>query len=290
VIKSVPRVSIGLTVYNSERYVEEAIKSLLGQTFDDFELIISDNGSEDRTEEIALSFSADDRRVRYVRNRVNVGVAGNFNQVFRLSTGEFFKWAAYDDLCAEDFLQSCVEALDRDPGVVLAYPRTAQIDEQGKITSPSRPGPDLTSANAADRFARMMRSPFWATSLFGVVRASVMAETRLLTSNGASDHLLLSEIALRGRFHEVPSEGFFQRDHVARRPHQSSFVASAQFNDPNVRANATFLRLRLIGEYISAINRAPLESYDRIRCYAAVGQWLGSRLVARTARRAMNGS
>ena len=108
-----PRVSIGLTVFNSERYLDESIQSLLSQTFQDFELIISDNASTDRTKDIALTYAARDHRVRYVRNRMNIGVAGNFNQVFRLSSGEFFKWAAYDDLCAPDFLFRCVEVLDR---------------------------------------------------------------------------------------------------------------------------------------------------------------------------------
>jgi len=280
-----PRVTIGLTVYNSERYLADAIESLLAQTFDDFELIITDNASEDRTEEIARSFAARDHRVQYVRNRINIGVAGNFNQAFRLSSGEFFKWAAYDDLCAEDFLQRCVEALDGDPDIVLAYPRTVQIDENEKITAPSGPGPDLTSSDASDRFARLMQSPFWATSLFGVVRSKAMAETRVLANNAACDHVLLSELVLRGRFCEIATDGFFQRDHLAKRPHQASFVASARFNDPNVFGNATYLRLRLIGQYLSAINRAPLDSSERLRCYQSVGQWLGSRIITRTVGR-----
>ena len=140
-----PRVSIGLTVFNSERSLDESIQSLLAQTFQDFELIVSDNASTDRTRQIALSYAAQDDRVKYMRNRMNIGVAGNFNQAFRLSSGEFFKWAAYDDLCAQDFLLRCIEVLDRDPDVVLAYPRTVGIDEHGRTTFPHAPGPDLTS-------------------------------------------------------------------------------------------------------------------------------------------------
>ncbi len=83
----VPQVSIGLTVFDSERYLGETIESLLAQTYEDFELIISDNASTDRTREIALDYVASDKRVRYVRNRINVGLAGNFNQAFDFLRG-----------------------------------------------------------------------------------------------------------------------------------------------------------------------------------------------------------
>lgn len=280
--QNMPRVSIGLTVYNSERYLEENIESLLAQTFDDFELIITDNASEDRTQEIALSYSAADRRVRYIRNRMNIGLAGNFNQAFRLSSGEFFKWAAYDDLYAKDFLHRCVEVLDHEPSVVLAHPLIVEIDEHGETTSRSEPGPDLSSADPTIRFARLMRAPFWSTSLFGVVRSDAMLGTRLLTDSIASDHVLLSELVLRGQFYEIATDGLFHRDHPDRRAHKSSFVANAQIIDPHISTNATLLRLRLISLYVSAINRAPIGRSKRLRCYKSVARWLGSRFVART--------
>ena len=277
-----PRVSIGLTVFNGERYLEESLQSLLAQTFEDFELIISDNASSDGTQKIALAYAATDHRVRYIRNRVNIGVGGNFNQVFRLSSGEFFKWAAYDDLCGHDFLLRCVEVLDRDPGVVLAYPRTVGIDEHGRVTVPHGPGPDLTSADPAVRFAHMMQSPFWATSLFGVVRAEIMAMTGLLPSNAAGDHVLLAELSLHGRFHAIPEDGFFNRDHPGRALTKSSIIRRAQQVDPRLRNSPTFLRLKQIESYVSAIRRAPLAERTRLRCYRAVGRWLGDRVVART--------
>ena len=107
-----PRVSIGMPVFNGENYLAEALDSLLTQTFSDFELIISDNASTDKTEEICRAYAVRDQRIRYFRNQENLGASRNYNRVFELSSGEYFKWAAHDDLCAPEFLGRCVDVLD----------------------------------------------------------------------------------------------------------------------------------------------------------------------------------
>ena len=94
-----PRVSIGLPVYNGQEFLEETLHSILNQTFNDFELIICDNASTDRTAEICRSFAKRDRRIRYYRNEINLGAAKNFNGVFFLARGEYLKWSDNDDLC-----------------------------------------------------------------------------------------------------------------------------------------------------------------------------------------------
>ncbi len=126
-----PRVSVGLPVYNGADYVAEAIKSILGQTYQDFELLIQDNASTDATENICRAYAARDPRVSYVRNLRNVGAAANYNLVFERARGHYFKWAAHDDVCAPDFLVRCVGALDRDPAVVLCCGQTRLINDDG---------------------------------------------------------------------------------------------------------------------------------------------------------------
>ena len=277
-----PRLSIGLTVFNSERYLDDCLRSLLTQTFKDFEIIVSDNASTDRTEAIARAYAARDDRVRYVRNRINIGAAGNFNQAFRLSSGEFFKWAAYDDLCDPDCLRQCIEILDRDPGVVLAYPGIVGINEHGHVTVRHDPGPDLSPEDPMVRFAHLMQRPFWATSLFGVVRADVLARTRLMPSNAAGDHVLLAELALHGRFYAVAHAGIFNRDHPGRTVAKSSIVTRAQQIDPRLGTVSWLLRLRQVASYLSVIRRTPLNRRAQMRGYLAVSRWLGTRVVART--------
>ena len=124
-----PRVSIGLPVYNGERFISAAIESILSQNYQDLELIILDNASTDRTGEICRSYAETDRRVRYFRNIQNVGAAANFNLAFQLARGIYFKWAASDDLCRPAFIERCVELLDAQPDAVLAFPDPEFVNE-----------------------------------------------------------------------------------------------------------------------------------------------------------------
>src|SRR5262249_36899823 len=147
-----PRVSIGMPVYHGEPFLKEALDSILAQTYSDFELIISDNASTDRTQEICTAYAAKDKRIQYSRNDKNLGAAKNYNRVFELSSGEYFKWAAHDDICAPDFLVRCITVLDQDPSVVLCYPREIGIDEQGKFLGNRPYKLDTSLTKPSERF------------------------------------------------------------------------------------------------------------------------------------------
>ena len=121
-MSTIPRVTVGLPVYNGARYLRDAVDSLLAQTMSDFELILADNASIDETPLICAEYAARDPRVRVVRNMNNIGASGNFNLVLDLARAPLFKWAAYDDLCEPALLEACVAWLDRDPDLLLAYP------------------------------------------------------------------------------------------------------------------------------------------------------------------------
>ncbi len=95
--RNIPTVNIGMPVYNAENYLQGALDSLLAQDYGDFDLLISDNASTDRTQEICLDYTARDRRVRYQRNGRNIGAADNFNRVLEPACGKYFMWAAHDD-------------------------------------------------------------------------------------------------------------------------------------------------------------------------------------------------
>ena len=184
-----PRVTVGLPVYNGERYLAEAIDSLLTQTFTDFELIICDNASTDRTEAIGREYAARDSRVRYCRNRVNIGLYPNFNLVRGMARGEFFKWLAHDDVCSPTYLERCVEALDAAPGASMAYTRATAIGPDGQ------PAPEFDWAEAEQyddakpeaRFGRFVAGFDHSVAagrqhvglyVFGLIRMSALARTR----------------------------------------------------------------------------------------------------------------
>ncbi|HLT70875.1 MAG TPA: glycosyltransferase, partial [Acidimicrobiales bacterium] len=126
-----PRVTVGLPVRNGERHLRAAIESILGQTYGDLELVVSDNASTDATAEICAAY-ASDPRVRYERQPVDIGARENFHLVLSRARGEYFKWAACDDVLAPTFLERCVEALDADPGAVLAAADIEVIDDAGE--------------------------------------------------------------------------------------------------------------------------------------------------------------
>jgi glycosyltransferase involved in cell wall biosynthesis len=217
-----------MPVYNGERYLEEALQSVLSQSYEDLEVVIADNASTDGTEEVCRTYARSDERIRYFRMRQNYGVIDNFNNVFRLSTGEYFKWAASDDVCGPDYLLEAVNVLESDPSVVLAWATPVGIDEQGERVSMPFEVSDLNSPNSAYspdptvRFRRLLRNIWWTDGPFyGVIRAATLAETRrLVPHHMSSDHILLTELSLKGRFYEIPGELFFSRVHSGKTSRQ----------------------------------------------------------------------
>src|SRR4051812_6069999 len=124
-----PRISIGIPVYNGERYLAETVESLLAQTVDEFELFIVDNASTDGTEKIGRHFAACDKRVRFVRNDTNIGAFRNCNKVIRMGGAEFFKLNMADDVCHPELLERSLEIMDAHPDAALTYARAQYIDE-----------------------------------------------------------------------------------------------------------------------------------------------------------------
>ncbi len=150
-----PRVSIGVPVYNGERYIAETIDSILAQTFRDFELIISDNASTDGTSTICRRYAAADGRIRYFRNERNLGAAKNFNFLFTHAGGEYFKWASADNLIEPTFIERCVEVLDARPDAVVAFTKCKQINDFNETTRTIDTERDLESADACERLRNL---------------------------------------------------------------------------------------------------------------------------------------
>lgn len=198
-----PRLSIGLPVYNGENYVAEAIDNLLAQTFTDFELVISDNASTDGTREICEKYAAKDERIRYLRQPCNIGAAPNHNFVVQASRGEFFKWAAHDDLFAPELLEKCVRALDEHPEAVLAHSHMAIVDERGEILENYDYTLDTDSPDTAKRFRSLMFVE-GGDDFYGVIRTSVMRRIAPHDSYHNAGRKLVGELALYGTFVQVP--------------------------------------------------------------------------------------
>ncbi|GIG60855.1 glycosyl transferase [Longispora fulva] len=247
------RLTVGMPVYNGEKYVAETIAALLAQDYDDFELLISDNCSTDSTPEIVRSFGDD--RIRYTRTDRNIGGVHNFNRVVALAEGELFKWTGYDDMCAPTMLSRCVDALDAAPGAVLAYPRTVLIDGAGERTRSHRDFLDLRAPSPWRRVARYARKISLVNPMYGVIRTAALRRTGILRTYVSSDYTMLAELAALGEFHEVPEELFFRRVHedsTALAP-ERKLADLARWWNPDGPARARAPRLRMQAETARAL-------------------------------------
>jgi glycosyltransferase involved in cell wall biosynthesis len=280
---TVPRLSVGLPVYNGEEYLAESLDALLGQSYEDFELIISDNASTDGTEQICRRYLAEDPRIRYIRQPRNIGAAPNHNFVFQQSRGELFKWASHDDLYGRDLLLRCVEALDERPDVVLSHAWQAIIDDTGAVINPYDYQLATDSSDPVQRFRSLLFAS-GGDDLYGVIRADVLRRVAPHDSYHHADRTFVAEIALQGPFYQVPKLLYFRRDHPTRAERANPTKASRCANLDPRRANR--LRnptARLLGEYIlgyvGMIRRAPISLAQRGKCYLYLTQWLASRAI-----------
>ncbi len=262
--KHAPRVSIGVPVYNGARYLGEALESLLQQTYEDIEIIISDNASTDATEEIATSFAARDSRVRYHRLPENIGAAANFTRVLDLARGEYFRWAAADDLSAPEFIERCVSVLDREPDVVQAYPRVKLIDECGAVIREYHDNLHIVAERPSDRYIQVLERIGLCNAIYGVMRTSVLRKMPPLGAFEGSDIPWQAEIALHGKIWEVPEYLFFRRMH---RDAQSSMSTDARqlHYDPESAGKPVMRHWRHAGARLGAAVRGPGGPGDRAR-------------------------
>jgi len=273
-----PSVSVCLPVYNGETYIREAIRSILDQTFDDFELIISDNASTDRTEEICREMAARDRRARYVRSDANRGLTWNHNRAFELAVGRFVMWIGHDDVLGSEYLSRCVEVLERDPQVVLCYAGARHIDENGNVIEQVELQNLAVARRPSDRFRNTLYEHI-GTAIYGLMKRDTLRQTALHRGFIEDDRVLLAEMALRGRFSLISEPLFSRRFH--------SLKTSSRFSndprggmvafDPANAGKAVFPEVLKTMGFLSAIKRASLPTGERHRCYRHLLKWLWTR-------------
>ena len=272
---STPRVNVGIPVYNGERFLGEAISSILNQTYTNFEVIISDNASTDKTQEICEKYAAKDDRIKYFRNKINLGAAPNYNKVFNLSNSEYFKWADYDDLIAPEFLSRCVEYLDRNPSVVLCYPRAAIINEDGENLGEHNYLLELNHPEAKNRFQQLVLNPTTGFEVSGLIRTSAIRKTGLHGSFPASDLVFLAELALQGPFYKLPEILFYPRYHSK----QSARVIPVErdrviFFDTSFEGKITLPKWQYLFSYLRAIRQSSVNLSEKNFCRLQMVRWI----------------
>lgn len=198
-----PLVSIGLPLYNEEHYVGQTIDHLLAQDYENFELIISDNASEDTTAEICQEYEKKEPKIRYFRNSVNIGAVANFQILVELARGEYFVWVAGHDLWHPTFLSRCVELLSRDESVVLCYPQAFWIDGEGQRLGVIPGSIDTVGLDPISRFNVVLWGVGYCYPIYGVIRLQALRKTSLGLKMIGPDTLILAELALLGAFAHI---------------------------------------------------------------------------------------
>ncbi|MGA8260933.1 MAG: glycosyltransferase family 2 protein [Arenicellales bacterium] len=271
-----PMVSIGMPVWNGERFLQKAIDSLLGQTFTDFELLISDNASTDATPEIVRGALQRDPRVRYDRLDENIGASPNYNRVLRRTRGRYFTWAACDDVYLPRWLEETFRALTENPGAVLAHTRTRFIDEHDRTIKEEKPGRRHTagSISPVERLYDIAYVRHACLQLYGLIPRQAAERTGGFQSITAADRVVLVKLALMGRFIKLPEVLFLSRRHpgmsrqLVKRPH-----AYAVWADPTNASRLQRSTWRLYLEYWRSVAGAPLRSRERLGCAVVLARW-----------------
>jgi glycosyltransferase involved in cell wall biosynthesis len=284
-----PRLSIGLPVFNGERYLPTALDSLLGQAFGDFTLILLDNASTDGTRDICERYSRMDSRIDYRRHARNIGVVGNWYRTLELSSTAYFKWAADDDEYAPEFLERCIAVLDGDDTIACCYTRVQVIDEFGRHGRKLQVDIDTASTRPSVRFYNAIASDYLACQLYGVMRAPVLKQTTRYQGYVGEDRNFLAELCLRGRVYEIPDYLFLHRLYPKA---WGAVVSAADVSiedlhtyDPTVDWTANRRSgLRRVANYFAAIGRVPLPATERVRCCGQLFRVFAEKGASRLAR------
>lgn len=214
-----PAVSIGLPVYNGERYLRIALDTLLSQSFSDFELILSDNASTDATESISREYAARDPRVRYIRQPENRGGIWNFDFVLQQARGEYFMWAAVDDLWSENFIESLRDCLEADPKAVGAQGEYVRIDAEGNPFHEVTACHEMENPSRFGRILTLARQKTTNMYIYGLFRTAVIQQIRPgplpFTRNYAqlTEYPVLFYLGAAGTLRTERRARFFYRHH-----------------------------------------------------------------------------
>jgi glycosyltransferase involved in cell wall biosynthesis len=272
-----PKASIGIPVYNGEKFLAQAIESVLNQSFTDFELIISDNASTDKTREISESYADRDPRIRYYRHETNQGATWNFNHAFELAYGEYFNWLPHDDKLAPDFLKRGIQALDENPDDVLCFSKFQIVDESSQPIEEFDVYLRTDSPRPSQRFYDMLMVWHDCLPIFGLIRSSALEKTPLIGAYSLGDAVLLARLSLMGKFYKISEPSYISRRH----PLQSNkkyniWVDHHAYHEwfaPTSGKQLVMPQWEVLFDIYTMIDKYDMPISERIACYQAVARW-----------------
>ena len=200
---SAPNVSIGMFVYNGDSCIQDAIESILNQSVKEFELIISDNASTDKTEEICRKYASQDNRIRYIRQLENIGATANCLVVLDQAVGEYFMWAAHDDIKSDDFVEINLKFLQENLDYIAS---TSPICFKGGSPDPAMMGDkSLNQERANERFMDCLSTWRGCGRFYSLMRRSVLLDSKVIRHEPymGLDIAFILELAIKGKFNRA---------------------------------------------------------------------------------------
>ncbi|MEM7135692.1 MAG: glycosyltransferase [Myxococcota bacterium] len=282
-----PKLVIGMPVYNGATHLAETLESILGQSFSDFHLLISDNGSTDASGDICREFASKDDRVAYHLQPENLGVSGNFNYVFKPGEAPYFKWAAHDDPLDQNYLAACMERMESDPALAIAHCPSVQIDGDGELIG-IYDDLGLSGGRVSERFWRIL----WTVNIYefyGVMRTEMVRKAMPIDVFFGAERNVLGDILLQGDIAYIDEPLFLRRDHeeAVTAMHldaksEGDFDRMQKEFAPKVDIGSVGTSVVKTKAYAGSILRFPMPIQERIACFSALSDWFVRSTLQRT--------
>ena len=248
--KGLAKISLGLPVYNGENYLARGLDSILAQTFEDFELIVSDNGSTDRTEEICRKYAEKDLRIKYFRFSKNRGATCNFNSTVDRATAPYFKWCSHDDELDSKYLEECLPLIENHSDVVLSHSKTMIIDSDSNLLHKENYPLSVSDDNPLKRFQDICVERHDCILVFGIYRTDMLRQSPMIKDYVGSDRVLLGHMALLGKIVESPKFLFSRRQHVETSTFIDQHQGRLQWFNPDLGGKLYMPNWRLFFEFL----------------------------------------
>ena len=195
-----PLVSVGVPVRNGAGTLARALDSIVRQTYTNLEVIISDNQSTDGTEAVCREYAARDSRIRYMRQRAPLGIIDNFRVPVDASRGDFFLWAAHDDVRDDDYVETLLRGFARHPEASLCFGDMAEfsVPMSWEAAEPVQHTFQTLGLSFVD-FVRQQTQTACA-HIYGVIRTEHLRQYRWYEVDEGWDVAALFWLAMRGPF------------------------------------------------------------------------------------------
>ena len=290
-----PKTIVGLPVYNGQKYIAAAIESHLAQSFGDFDLVISDNGSTDSTPEICARYANKDPRIKLLRSAENRGILWNHRRVMESisSTTRYFRWAGADDVLESGLLQAMVDVLEARSDVEAVMPATKNIGEEGEIIGSMDRTLEMQSSDVLERAFKVLTASYQHVVAYGLLRAPSLRAMRTGPNYIGWDPIFIWELALRGKVHQLTEPALLRRFHKGSISRVKTVKEMKKWVEPNAQAGMNFPHWTWEYERLRSLFSCSLSVRDKLRLSSLVAKsmfWQRSQLtrdIKQTARRAL---